>query len=42
MLSVAEDVAAVPTVRAALAGGRFDLLPPFARSAENLCGRTRS
>ncbi|RZT84422.1 sensor histidine kinase regulating citrate/malate metabolism [Pseudonocardia sediminis] len=38
MLSVAEDVAAVPTVRAALAGGRFDLLPSFARSAENLSG----
>lgn len=38
MLSVAEDVAAVPTVRAALAGGRYDLLPPFARSAENLSG----
>jgi sensor histidine kinase regulating citrate/malate metabolism len=38
MLSVAEDVAAVATVRAALAGGRFDLLPAFARSAENLSG----
>ncbi|MBW0104043.1 ATP-binding protein [Pseudonocardia sp. KRD291] len=38
MLSVAEDVAAVPTVRTALAGGRFDLLPSFARSAENLSG----
>lgn len=38
MLSVAEDVAAVPTVRSALVSGRFDLLPAFARSAENLSG----
>lgn len=38
MLTVAEDVASVPTVRAALQGGRYDLLPAFARSAENLSG----
>ncbi|MFP5070135.1 ATP-binding protein [Pseudonocardia nantongensis] len=38
MLSVAEDLAAVPTVRDALQQGRYDLLPSFARSAENLSG----
>ena len=38
MLSVAEDVASVPTVREALVGGSYDLLPSFARSAENLSG----
>ncbi|MEQ3554163.1 sensor histidine kinase [Pseudonocardia nematodicida] len=38
MLSVAEDVASIPTVRSALASGRYDLLPAFARSAENLSG----
>ncbi|MEV1294404.1 sensor histidine kinase [Pseudonocardia sp. NPDC049635] len=38
MLSVAEDVASVPTVRAALQDARYDLLPAFARSAENLSG----
>lgn len=38
MLSVAEDVAAVATVRSALTTGRYDLLPAFARSAENLSG----
>ena len=41
MLSVAEDVAAVPTVRAALLDRRYDLLPSFARSAENLSGADR-
>lgn len=38
MLSVAEDVASVPTVREALQTRRYDLLPSFARSAENLSG----
>ncbi|MFP5022751.1 sensor histidine kinase [Pseudonocardia phyllosphaerae] len=38
MLSVAEDVASVPTVREALETPRYDLLPSFARSAENLSG----
>lgn len=38
MLSVAEDVASVPTVRQALQRPRYDLLPAFARSAENLSG----
>ncbi|ANY07962.1 sensor histidine kinase [Pseudonocardia sp. HH130630-07] len=38
MLSVAEDVASVPTVREALQRGQYDLLPSFARSAENLSG----
>lgn len=38
MLSVAEDVASVPTVREALRTRRHDLLPSFARSAENLSG----
>ncbi|BBG00302.1 MULTISPECIES: sensor histidine kinase [Pseudonocardia] len=41
MLSVAEDVASVPTVRSALQTGRHDLLPSFARSAENLSGADR-
>ncbi|MBP2370484.1 sensor histidine kinase [Pseudonocardia parietis] len=38
MLSVAEDVASVATVRDALQLPRYDLLPAFARSAENLSG----
>ncbi|MBN9735432.1 histidine kinase [Pseudonocardia sp. P1] len=38
MLSVAEDVASVPTVREALQRRQYDLLPSFARSAENLSG----
>ena len=38
MLSIAEDVASVPTVRDALRRGQYDLLPSFARSAENLSG----
>lgn len=38
MLSVAEDVASIATVRQSLQVRRYDRLPPFARSAENLSG----
>ena len=41
MLSVAEDVAATPGVRAGLVQRNVDLLATFARSAENLSGADR-
>lgn len=41
MLSVAEDVAATPGIRAGLVNRNVDLLASFARSAENLSGADR-
>ncbi|MFC5952613.1 ATP-binding protein [Pseudonocardia lutea] len=41
MLSVAEDVAATPGIRAGLVDRNVDLLASFARSAENLSGADR-
>ncbi|MCF7553411.1 ATP-binding protein [Pseudonocardia sp. WMMC193] len=41
MLSVAEDVAATPGIRAGLVERNVDLLASFARSAENLSGADR-
>lgn len=41
MLSVAEDVAATPGIRAGLVQRNVDLLASFARSAENLSGADR-
>ncbi|GAA4549019.1 sensor histidine kinase [Pseudonocardia xishanensis] len=41
MLSVAEDVAATPGIRAGLVERNVDLLATFARSAENLSGADR-